>query len=322
MPQAIKSRLGYILAFLFIGGMTLVSHLTGEKEIFFPEMLALAAGGWAAEEQPWRASRPVMWLLMSLSAGMGILLVGYFPGPVFCKASVAFLFVALCLHLFGSTLYPMISACILPILMGVDSPVYPLSVSVMTGLLVLGQWMLEKAGLRKANPPAEKERFTGAALRRAGGFWGRLLLVFVPLSFAALALGMPFFIAPPLLVAFAELAHPAGRLRQHPVKTLLLLIGGGVLGAGLRLAAFYMGLPVLWPAGLAAAGMLLLFRLTRFILPPAGAMALLPMLLEPAVLPFYPLQTAAGCLLFFGMSLLLFPNKSRPVPWAAVTREV
>lgn len=307
MQQSVKTWSGSILAFLLIAGMTLVSYLTGEKEIFFPEMLALVSGGWAAARQPWRAGRLGMWLLMSGSALTGVLLVRYFPGPVFSKASLAFALAGLCLYLTGSTLYPMLSACILPILLGVESPVYPLSVSLMTGLLVLGQWGMEKAGLRQANPPVRQERFTRKAFLCSVCFWGRLLLVFLPLSFIVLALGAPLFIAPPLLVAFTELADPAGRLRQNPGKTLFLLIAAGTVGTGLRLAALYLELPVFIPALLAAAGMLLLFRLTRFILPPAGAMALLPMLLDPSVLPLYPLQTGMGCLLFFGAALLLFP---------------
>lgn len=322
MTQTLKTLPGYLLAFLLIAGMSLVCFLTGEKEIFFPEMLALAAGGWAAERQPWRAGRPLLWLLMSASAVAGVLMVRYFPGPVFCKAWVAFVFVAICLYLAGSTLYPMLSACILPILMGVDSWIYPLSVSGMTALLTLGQWMLEWAGLRQPNPPVKTERFTKVSLIQGGWFWGRLLLAFVPLSVAALSLGLPYLIAPPLLVAFVELADPVGRLRKHPAKALLLLIGSGMVGAGLRLAALYMGLPILWPALSAAAVMLLLFRLTRFILPPAGAMALLPMLLPPAVLPLYPLQTGLGCLFFFVASLLLFPAKAHAAASASITTEV
>ena len=299
----------YLLAFLFIAGMAAVSALTGEKEVFFPEMLALVAGGWAAAKQPWRAARPLIWGLMTFSALLGVVMVRYLAWPVSVKVIAAFVVVAVCLHLTGSTLYPMISACILPILLGVDTMVYPISVSVMTAVLVIGQFFLEKGGLRETAPVRETGVLTAASLKRGGWFWGKLYIALVPLAILAVGLGCPLLIAPPLLVAFTEFASPGGKLRSRPIAALLLLVGGGVMGTILRMGAEWVGAPVFLAAVLAAGVMLVLFRLSGFILPPAGAMALLPMLVEPAALPWYPLQTGIGCVVFFLLSLLLFPKK-------------
>ena len=57
---------------------------------------------------------------------------------------------------------------------------------------------------------------------------------------------------------------------------------------------------------LAAAAMIAILRSLGMYVPPAGALAILPMLLPAERLPRYPLQIALGTALFLALALVLF----------------
>ena len=59
-----------------------------------------------------------------------------------------------------------------------------------------------------------------------------------------------------------------------------------------------LGLPLTLAAAVAAAAALCVFALLHLPFPPAGALAILPMLLKSTLIPTYPLQVAAGTVFF------------------------
>ena len=126
-----------------------VSELMGEKEIIFPEMAALTIGMWIVDKKVWTVSRLKLVLLMSIGAIVGVCIVRYSPFPLIVNLCISFAFSAICLQVSRTTLIPQISACMLPILLGTESWVYPIAVTVMSLVVVGGQKWMEKNKYRK-----------------------------------------------------------------------------------------------------------------------------------------------------------------------------
>lgn len=292
-------------AVVLTAAMVAAAQATGEREILFPEILALAAGAWVAPRQPWQVSKGQMLLLMPVCAAMGVLVVRYLPVGLTGQILLGFSLVALLLLLTKTTLVPMLSACVLPVLLQTDSWVYPAAVAVLTGLIVLIQWGMEKAGLR------DPERLDPAPFSFGGELlrWGKRLLAVAALAVPAVALGCPYLIAPPLLVAFTELSSPTCGMRSRPWTAYFMLAGAAFLGVGCRLLSIWGQVPLAVSATLAAAGVLLGFALVKRVFPPVGAIALLPMLLKEEALLWYPVQVLGGGALLLGAALLFFKSR-------------
>jgi hypothetical protein len=275
--------------------MVFVSEWTHEPAILFPEILALLTGMWLTPKMPWRVHRWEIPVLMTLCAIWGILISRYLPAPTAVKMGVAFLGAAGALLVVHATLLPILSACILPILIGEQSWVYPVAVCVMTVLLSAGQALLERAGMRDEHPQTHWN-WTGReeALR-----WMILIPVTTGIAAAAIALGFPCVVAPPLIVLLSELSFPespaAAKSRQVALVTILCACVGALARWAL---VMQLGLPLWLAAAVAATGALTVFRMIHLPFPPAGALSILPMLLPEALILSYPLQVAAGTLVF------------------------
>ena len=118
----------YLYAVLMISAMVGLSEATGEKEIIFPEMAALTTGMWIVDKRVWQISKFQLVPLMTLVAIAGICLVRYSPFPLVINLFLAFVFAAFCLVTSRTTLIPLISACMLPVLLKTESWIYPLAV--------------------------------------------------------------------------------------------------------------------------------------------------------------------------------------------------
>ena len=70
-----KKKVRYLFCVIFIFCMFLVAQVLDDKEVIFPEILALALGAWVSEKQPWKVDRVRMFVLMSISSLVGILVV-------------------------------------------------------------------------------------------------------------------------------------------------------------------------------------------------------------------------------------------------------
>lgn len=104
----------YLFAVMLITAMTAAAELLGEQEVIFPEIAALAAGMWVVNKRGWHVSRKQVAGLMTLGAIAGICIVRFSPLPLPGNIAMAFLFAAGYMTLTGSTLVPLISACMLP----------------------------------------------------------------------------------------------------------------------------------------------------------------------------------------------------------------
>lgn len=297
-----KQILKNTLAVLFLTGMVFASEMTQQPAILFPEILALLTGMWITPRMPWKVSRWEIPVLMTLCAVWGILISRYLPTPTAIKMGVAFLGAACALLAVHATLLPILSACILPILIGEQSWIYPVAVCVMAVLLSAVQALLERFCLRETQP-AERWTWQGhTELLR----WGILIPVTTAVSAGAVALGFPCVVAPPLIVLLSELSFPespvAGKSAQVIGVTVLCACAGAFTRWGIHMQ---LGLPLTVAAAVSAACALGVFRLIRLPFPPAAALAILPMLLPTALIPTYPLQVAAGATLFLLVAQLV-----------------
>lgn len=292
--------------------MTGTAALLGEREIIFPEILALAVGAWGIEKQPWRANRLQLFTLMSLGAIIGYLIVRFVRFYLPIQIMLGLLIITLLLSITKTTIYPMISACILPILLQTDTWIYPLSVIVLTGIIILVQKLMELADMRSEEPQNETEAFGRDYFKSQIPFWGKWFLIMIPLILLATLSGWYFLIAPPLIVAYTELYSGHGTLRKHPWLLFFQLTLMAWCGTFMRLIACEkLGLP-LWLGTLTSVMILFIcFEVTHLTFPPAGAVILLPFLLPSQTLIMYPLLVTIGAAVFIGISVYQFSEYSQ-----------
>ena len=284
--------------------MVFLAEILHSSEILFPEMCAILCGAWIMPRQPWHVDRKHMFLLMSIGSVFGLIINLLLPSwPLAACAPLGFIFCALMMLLTGTEMAPMFSAAVLPMLLKTDTPVYPIAVCSLVGIVLLGQFILEKLQLRE---PVSFQKNTQT--REDGTAW--LLRCAVLCAACPLyAAGFTFMAAPPLLVAFLELTHPESALRKSPVRVWLCLVLAALTGTTVRNAA---------EAGLlsrtmaAAAGFLILILIWHRLqiwFPPAGALLFLALLAPWPNAWIYLAETAAGSALWIAAAMLIFRKR-------------
>lgn len=283
--------------------MVAAAGLSGENEILFPEMAALTIGMWIVDKRVWRVSRPRLVVLMTVGAVAGVCIVRYSPFPLLADIALAFAFPALCLMASRTTLIPQISACMLPVLLGTESWIYPLAVFVMSLIIVVGQKVMVKCGWRQeiAYEPA------AGSIKNEASRWLAMLCAVIAVAAAAVYSGNIYCILPPLIVTFAEFSSSKAGFRSRPLQVFCFLVAAAVLGSlGTYFGHVVMGIPNFVVAFAALTCLFALFESQGKYFAPAGATALVPMIILPTDLLLFPLQVAAGALVFITISMLLF----------------
>jgi len=215
-------------AILLVMAMFTVAEYTGEQEIIFPEIAALALGAWIMEKSPWQSTNLNFWLSPTLAAVTGIIIVRYFAYAPVVMIPAAFCLVALQLKLFRSAVLPSISAAILPIITRSESWYYPLSVCLLTGIIALGRLVLNNNKSKKGQI-IEATRTAGVtaadrSLLSQSVHWGKLLTGVILVTAVAVGFDLLFMVAPPLLVAFVELSKPGGAVRAKMGRALIVIV--------------------------------------------------------------------------------------------------
>ncbi len=288
-----------LMALTMLAAMIGISVLLNEPEIIFPEITALTVGAWVAVKQPWKVHPVMLCSLISISAILGIVLVRADFIPMILKIAIGFIFCGVSLMVCDSTFVPMISACILPILMGTTSVIYPLSVAVMSIIIVLVQIPIQSNQAYK---------------RSATINYGEQLLLWVKRFIIVLAISaLPvyfkeyFFIAPPLIVAFVEITNVDSPARKRPLSLLFLIALSSISGAYLRLIITeHFGLSLVISAVLATAIVLLAMKKLQLYFPPAGAISTLPMIISSQKLIIYPVEVIIGFSIMIILAITLF----------------
>lgn len=290
---------------LLIMAMFSVAEYSGQQEIIFPEIAALALGAWIMKKTPWRCTPLDLWLSPTLAALTGILMVRYVSYSPFLMITGAFCLVVLQLKLMRSGVLPSISAAILAIISRTDSWYYPLSVCILTGTIALGHAALNRSELRKA-PSAGLDKYRDVQKESEDQgvmsgllHWSKLLAGVMAVAAVAASTGRLFMIAPPLIVAFVELSKPGGSLWNKSGKVLGLLFFAAVSGVlWCVLFTSVLGWPLWICAGAATVTVFLAYHVLHLPFPPAVAIALLPTILTRESLWSYPWQVLFGSAAF------------------------
>ena len=295
----IKKNLGawlpLVSAALFLLLMFAAADILEEPEIIFPEMAALVIGAWIAKSQPWQVSRSRMVFLLSLSALAGLLFSRYLPEIFLLQASIAFLFALGLLFFSKTTFFPLLSACVLPVLLHTKSFIYPVSVFIMVMLTAVTQWGIERTGLRMAKEYTPVSYQGSAFLQRLP----LLLGVFLLPAIAAQYTNLPFLIAPPLLVLLLEASSWNSHLRQIPFRVIFLVLAVSALGtAGRLLLLDFLGWSLTLAGAVVILAMLALLYGSGLLIPPIGALGILPFLIPSQGALFYPLCTTITAAFF------------------------
>lgn len=195
-----------------------LAEWTDEKEILFPEMTALIIGLLIIDKRVWNVKRWQIILLMTLGAAVGICIVRYSPLPYVVNLCAAFAFAGASLLISRATLIPLISACVLPVLLHTESIVYPIAVFSMSVSVVFVQIILEKCGIRNRMPKSVDRKPSKEDIIR----W-LILFCFVG-ALAGLAVGMdyPYLILPPLNGDLCRNGKLQSRIQESPYTSISL----------------------------------------------------------------------------------------------------
>ena len=296
----------YIFGILMALVMVLIAEISGEREIIFPEICALTIGAWVAEQQPWQTNKRRIFLLMSVAALFGVLVVKYISIPLLFQVCLCFAFTGFILTLCKTNFVPIISACILPVYLRTDSWVYPISVSTMALIIIIAQWLMEKYHFRPVNNFVPCEFNTKKQIIK----WSKLLLVFGLIAIIPFKTHQIFFLAPPLIVMFTELANPQSPARKKTMYIVGLMTFGAFMGCLIRLVLnVYLNLPLSICTALACVSLFIALNRIKINFPPAGAILLIPMILDKQLLLYFPLEVFVGALVLSYTSIFLFKNK-------------
>ncbi len=290
---------GTVAAMVLMAAMAAAAEISGRHEFYFPELLAMAMGCLWMDSRPWRAGRKMM--VLSLVAG-GV--VGYmlslspWPGTA-GKILIGFAVCGVWLAGFGINVTPMLSACLLPLLIGGATWLYPAAIAVeMATLTAIERWF-ELRGLRKPKKFIPVEGSLRLRLFR----WGMLTALLALVLYPARLIG-GYAAVPPLIVGFcvfADLNRPA---RRHLPLGILFCAAAAILGvAGRRIGLMY-GIPVAAAVAMLTLIFSLLSRVTSYFLPPCAAAMLLTFLIPEESLGAYLWQLPAGAVLLFGSGRL------------------
>jgi hypothetical protein len=282
------------LSLLYIALIAAAAVFTGLFYLLFPELGALAHD---VMKRPWGkwASQPLRLMFTPvLTAVVGTLITRHLPYHVLTILLVVGACLAI-IFLLRSTIAPAISAGVLPLVLGVKSWRYPLSIlGGIAALVVLLIAWRKFHRVWRVHPASAVEADIDEILESISrpSHWLIAFLLFVAVTgLAAQLTGLRFILFPPLIVmAYEMFGHPetcpwAKRPLFFPVACSLTAVAGLVathfLGTGALAAACSMGCGVI------------ALRIFDVHMPPVLAVALLPLVMESPDWK-YPLSVAAG----------------------------
>lgn len=303
MKQFIKNAIPYISTLLLVGLMVGIAELLNEKEIIFPEITALAVGYMVAQKRSWKVNGKRMLLLITICATVGVLIVRYSGLTLFPQMIIAFSFAQILFMFSGTTFAPFVSAIVLPVMMQTKSFIYPISAVVLTILVIGFHQLFLKMEIRQDEEyiPVmlnSKDDIIDTALR---------IVCVAIVGFVAIYFDFKFVIAPPLLVAFTEFSRPRNKVRNKPIKTVLVITGCALVGSLSRyIFTIKLDLPLTVSALIATLIMLLILTYTKMYMPPVGAITILSMIIPQSSVITYPLQIFVGSVVIILLSRVFF----------------
>lgn len=295
--RALAPRVGVLLdgvAVLYIAAIAVAAQATGWYYLLFPGL-----GGISDDvlTRPWGkwASQPGRLLLTPvLGAALGTLATRELPYHVLTIVLIVVGCVLL-LAVLKSNIAPVISAGVLPLVLGIKSWLYPLSIAlglvVLVVVLLLWRWAYQRkyqgrleGSARDIDDVLETPPHTKK--------WIFPFFAFVTvMGLPATASGLRFILFPPLIVmAYEMFAHPG--TCPWARKPVTLPVACCVTSAAGLLAVDLFGTNAIAAAAAMVCGIVAL-RLLRVHMPPALAVGLLPLIIKSPDLK-YPFCVIIG----------------------------
>ena len=306
MKEKIIKLIPDAVTVMFVTLMVAAAELSGEREIIFPEITALAIGYIVAEKRSWHVNSIRIVVLITLCAIAGVLIVRSRFAGILTEILIAF---ALCQLIFmysGTTFAPFVSAVILPIMMQTESFVYPAAAFVLTIIIVALHTLFLKCGLRS------DEDYVPKRLNSKTDYIDAVLRVISVGIVGAVAFmsGYRFVIAPPLLVVFTEFSRPGNKACNKPFKTIAVVTLCAVIGAVCRyFINISLGMPLTVAAAVAAVLLLAVIHKSRMFMPPAGAITILAMIIPETAVMTFPVQILCGVGSFMLLTHIIFKSR-------------
>ena len=279
-----------LVAMVYVAIIAAVAGATGAFYIMFPELGALAYDVFGRPRGRWSNSPIHLATTPVMTGAIGILITRYLPYGFMSVLLNVGSAIAVILAL-GSPIAPAISAGLLPLVLGVKSWGYPPGIMFGTVLLAAASipWRALMVGRLSNAPPHDAQ--SGSETPR-GSFWLTAYLAFLLVAVAMVKLtGLRFILFPPLaVIGFEMFGHTescawADQPLRLPIVCFLTAAGGLVFHHLLGVTAITAALSMAW-------GMTVL-QVFRVHVPPALAVALLPMVMN-APTTWYPCSVGLG----------------------------
>ena len=225
----------YAIAMAVLTLMVGIAEYSGEKEIIFPEMAALTIGLWISNKRVWRIKDWQILVLMTVAPIFGLLISLYSPLHLILNILLAFVIAGVIIVLSRSTLYPLISALILPVLLHTTSWIYPIAVFIMACILLIGKSIMQRTRILDKFE-YEPSRYP---LKSTVFVWLSMAVALLFMTALGYYTGVIYIIIPPLIVSFVEFVNAKAGFRNRPVLTVLLLFLGAVIGSIFQLVGYY-----------------------------------------------------------------------------------
>jgi len=297
-----KGRLtAEVLVVLYIAAIALAANVSRIPYLLFPEMGALV---YDLLTRPWGkwASQPVrLFVTPAITALAGTLITRYVPFNLLSVAIIVLLSVGV-IAVLRSAITPAMSAGLLPLVLGVKSWLYPISIlATLTALSLISVIWRRYHPARSGYVPSGEVEDVLESLPK-GKMWLAVLIAFALIMTEAARLsGWRFLLFPPLVtMAYEMFGHPRTcawmkRPITLPLACSIVACGGlaaeRIFGTGIAMAiiSVVIGIAVL--------------RIFDLHMPPALAIGLLPAVITAPDFTF-PLAVLAATLCLTGAFLL------------------
>ncbi len=300
-----------VLVLSYITTIVAISVTTGPFYLLFPELAALSYQVLNKPRGHWGRNRWDLATNPSLAGFLGVFVtrtVSYNVVSVFATVGA----ILLLLYCLGSEVHPSLSAGVLPLALNITTWIYPVGILFSSVLLVLLLQGWEHVLRNEDSSIVFTEQTTSHDMLQGSRFLRDSLLTlgFTLLGTVIVRLtGWRFVLYPPLIVLALESFRSPDNVpwSEHPFRLALVCFLTSLLGytfcviVGVKLMAILT-------AFLTLLGGMIVFRVLKLAVPPALAVSLIPLIIEPQPPPAsYALEAGIGTLLL-SVCFLVFKN--------------
>jgi hypothetical protein len=285
-----------LIAVIYMSVIAAVAAATGAVYVLFPELGALSHDVFTRPRGTWAASPLLLAITPALTGVVGIFFTCLLPYGFLSVLAILTVSIVLIIAL-RSPIAPAISAGLLPLVLEIKSWWYPAGILFGTGLLGLLSLLWTGVSVRLGwLEPATLRDVEDEEIEHTGGgfYWLIALMAFVVVAVGAVKLtGLRFLLFPPLVViGFEMFGHT--EICPWAKRPLFLPLACFMTACAGFFFCRWLG-PVPLAAACSMACGIVVLRLFNLHVPPALAVALIPMVMDHATI-MYPVSVGIGTL--------------------------